>query len=394
MTNVRMKIPFQAMKTGLCAFGLGACLAANAVDTVDLDFEIAQVPRLRWVGTANTTYRIEYTTDPKTSAVWHFLADVKITNNAAIFYDYAAPDNPHRFYRVSVPRTPPSGNVPAGMVPIPAGSFPMGNPDADAGSGPEHTVTVNAFLMDTKLVTYQLWTNVYRWATNGNVYQFAHAGSGKATNHPVQMVDWYDAVKWCNARSERDGLTPCYYTSANKSFATVYRTGTVDLATNYVNWAANGYRLPTEAEWERAARGGTNGLRFPWGNTISQTQANYYGNTSACYPYDLGPNGFHSTFISAIPYTSPAGYFQTNRYGLYDMSGNVSAWCWDWYSSTYYAESDNATNPLGPDPDVYRSTRGGSWRDLASAVGCYSRDAKKPLNAINTLGLRCVITAQ
>jgi formylglycine-generating enzyme len=387
------------MKTILCTLGLAACVAVQAAPVIvstNQNTPIALVPRLTITNAPGTTVQIQYRSSV-TPRPWAELTTLQVPSSPSPYpyLDLTAPGAPARFYQVVVVSTnssPPP--APTDMVLIPAGSFRMGNPDATSGTGPEHTVTVDAFLMDTKLVTYRLWTNVYRWATNGNVYQFAHAGSGKATNHPVQMLGWYDAVKWCNARSEREGLTPCYYTSANKSFATVYRTGTVVLAANYVNWAANGYRLPTEAEWEKAARGGLSGKRFPWGDTISQAQANYYGNTTVCV-YDLGPNGYHASFATgSLPYTSPVGYFPTNKFGLYDMAGNVSEWCWDSYSSTYYAESDNATDPLGPDPGIYRSTRGGSWRDLAPTAACYGRNARQPISALNTLGFRCVRAAE
>jgi len=242
---------------------------------------------------------------------------------------------------------------------------------------------VSAFYMDTNLVTYSQWQSVYNYAIN-NGYSFDDIGNGKAANHPVQTVNWYDAVKWCNARSQQAGLTPVYYTDA--SFTMTYTSGDTD--TLYPNWSANGYRLPTEAEWEKAARGGLSGQRFPWGDTISDSQANYYGSTN--YSYDLGPIiGPNTNFVSGgLPFTSPVGYFPPNGYGLNDMAGNVWEWCWDWYGTPYGQPAAN--NPTGPASGTRRVVRGGSWLNYANAAGCANRSNYNPGNAQDFDGFRCV----
>ena len=123
------------------------------------------------------------------------------------------------------------------------------------------------------------WQSVYYWASS-NGYTFA-AGAGKGPNLPVQTVIWYDVVKWCNARSEQAGKPPVYYTNDKQTI--IYKTGNVNVTNAQVKWTASGYRLLTEAEWEKAARGGSAGQRFPWGNTITQNLANYYGSTGLSY---------------------------------------------------------------------------------------------------------------
>ena len=251
----------------------------------------------------------------------------------------------------------------AGMALIPDGSFTMGNCMNPSEGGPDelplHTVYVSAFYMDKYDVTKALWDNVYNWATNYG-YSFDFGATGKATNHPAQNMTWYDAVKWCNARSEKEGKTPAYYTDAGLSVR--YRTGQV---APYVNWSS-GYRLPTEAEWEKAARGGASGQRFPWGNTISWSQANYFTRSPGYYSYDLNStSGFDPTFSNGLyPYTSPVGYFAPNGYGLYDMAGDVWQWCWDWYASGWYTNAlATQPDPRGPSSGLYRMLRGGGWDD-------------------------------
>jgi formylglycine-generating enzyme required for sulfatase activity len=276
--------------------------------------------------------------------------------------------------------------APSGMALIPAGSFTMGNcmdpSEGDSDELPLHTVYVSAFYMDKYDVTKALWDTVYQWAI-AHGYTFDYPGSGKASSHPVQTIDWYDCVKWCNARSEKEGRVPAYYTDAGLGVR--YRTGQV---APYVSWSS-GYRLPTEAEWEKAARGGASGQRFPWGNTISWSQANYYAYPSG-YAYDVNPtSGYDPTFATGGgPYTSPVGYFAANGYGLYDMAGNVWQWCWDWYGSY---SSGSQTDPRGPASGSARVVRGGGWG--SGAIGCRTafRDDYNPSPSNGDIGFRSVL---
>jgi formylglycine-generating enzyme len=278
-----------------------------------------------------------------------------------------------------------------GMALVPAGSFIMGDTlDGEKDAIPI-SVTVSSFYMDTNLVSFGQWELIYIWATN-NGYIFTNTGVSKATNYPIETVDWYDTLKWCNARSQQAGLDPVYYTDAN--FTQVYTNG--ETTNVFANWSANGYRLPTEAEWEKAARGGLSGLRFPWGDAISESQANYYGDTGD-FGYDLGPTGYNSLgHTGETPYTTPVGSFVRNGYGLYDMAGNLWEWCWDWYGVPY--GQPTANNPTGPTTGIGRVLRGDSWHNFAEYARCAYRDPSDstatatgiPTQASYYVGFRCV----
>lgn len=225
--------------------------------------------------------------------------------------------------------------------------------DLTPTDAPTHTVHLDAFHIGKYEVTKAEWDEVRAWGlVNG--YTDIATGSGKASNHPIQSISWWDAIKWCNARSQMEGLTPVYVV---KNSIEVMKTGTT---VPVVYWNANGYRLPTEAEWERAARGNLTNKRFPWGDTISHQQANYTSNESYGHSfYDLSwmADSYHPSFATgAFPFTSPVGSFAANSYGLYDMAGNVSEWCWDWYGN--YATGDPTEYGEYPNIDVVINPRG------------------------------------
>lgn len=285
-----------------------------------------------------------------------------------------------------------SANVLAGLPPqyrpgmayIPAGTFIMGDTihDGDIANTTPISVTLSAFYMEVNLVTLSQWQSVYYWATNHG-YSFNYPGSGTAPNQPVQNVNWFDCLKWCNARSQQAGKNPVYYSDA--AHTKIYTNG--ETSTYFPVWNASGYRLPTEAEWEKAARGGLIGQRFPWGNIINQNLANYTGATGS-YAYDAGPDGMNDfgTVVGTAAATSVVGSFAPNAFGLYDMAGNLDAWCYDWSDSPYAG----GTDPRGPDSGPTRIVRGGSWGDGANICRVANRNGGYPALGYDRIGFRCV----
>lgn len=287
-----------------------------------------------------------------------------------------APGAVRRFYRLALTEVT---SVPEGFALIPAGSFAMGDSvDGNPRALPVHTVQVSAFYMAKYLVTKTDWDAVRTWGLIHG-YTDLPTGEGKALNHPVQTVTWYDTVRWCNARSEKEGLTPCYTLSG-----AVYRTTTFNAYAVVCNWSANGYRLPSEAEWEKAARGGLSGKRFPWGDTISQSQANFY--SSSVESFNVSPTwGLHPIYhTGSMPYTSPVGSFAPNGYGLYDMAGNVWEWCWD-FNGSY--PSTSQIDPHGPVLASYRLSRaatGTAWGPTVASLTAALKRIRAP--ATTSLG--------
>jgi formylglycine-generating enzyme len=201
----------------------------------------------------------------------------------------------------------------AEMVEIKGGKFTMGD-KAEPDATP-HEVTVTGFLMDKYLVTQELFQKV----TGSNPSRW------KADKNPVEQVRWSDAVKFCNKRSEMEGLKPCY-----------------DVTKWQCDFSANGYRLPTEAEWEYACRAGT-------------TTDYFFGAT----PDKLKDFAWFEKNSGGRP--KPVGQKKPNPWGLYDMAGNVWQWCNDFYKVDYYKESPKI-DPRGPVAGQNKVVRGGAWR--------------------------------
>ena len=276
---------------------------------------------------------------------------------------------------------------------IPAGSFVMGattnaGHEGYANELPQHRVETLGYLLDRTEVTRVLWAEVAAWSlTNGYDLDPA-APSETLRTHPVVNVSWESALKWCNARSEREGLAPCYWRDG-----VPLRIGTAE----GVDWdrLAAGYRLPTEAEWEKAARGGIPDRRFPWAgdDEIKHARANYYSFEG--YSYDTSPTrSFHPDCDPATPpLTRPVASFAANGYGLHDMAGNVWEWCWDGYSAAYYADSP-ASDPSGIEGSTTRSVRGGAWNSGADGVRAAVRCHMPAASVASCVGFRCARIAE
>ncbi|MFH1998245.1 MAG: SUMF1/EgtB/PvdO family nonheme iron enzyme [Planctomycetota bacterium] len=264
---------------------------------------------------------------------------------------------------------------------IPEGEFQMGD---HSGAGwleelPVHTVYIDSFSMDTSEVTDEEYCKFLNSArkqglielSSGVVYKknssspycdttlsssysritwngYAFGITANKRNHPMVMVSWYGAVAYANWRSAQEGLIPCY-----------------DLETWQCDFDLDGYRLPTEAEWEKAARGGEHSpyYDYPWGNTVDGSKANFKNSGD---PYEGGPYPWTAPVRYYDGNQTPPGVDMANGYGLYDMAGTVWEWCNDWCDHSYYqfcVDNNIYNNPTGPSSSPFggRVLRGGSW---------------------------------
>jgi formylglycine-generating enzyme required for sulfatase activity len=248
---------------------------------------------------------------------------------------------PTGYYRLATgsgtPPRPEPAVAPPDMVIVEGGAFKMGDTSGDGqpDEKPAHAVTVSSFSISKYEVTFDQYEAFCAEMGRRRPWD-ANWGRGR---RPVINVSWYDAAEYCNWLSREQGLSPFY---------------TIGVRTVEMNWSADGYRLPTEAEWEYAARGGrkTKGTRYA-GGAAPDTVAWYSA--------------------SSANKTQPVGGKQPNELGLYDMSGNVREWCNDWYDPKYYAASPGS-DPRGPDANPDRVVRGGSWVNRSEDIRVYSRD--------------------
>lgn len=249
------------------------------------------------------------------------------------------------------------------MFVIKGGEYVMGSPDREferQKDEVQHKVKVNDFM----LARYEVSQALYREVMGTN--PSAHSGNAL----PVENISWFDALRFCNALSKREGLSEAY--------RIVEKDGRVE-----VTWdrTANGYRLPTESEWEYAARAGTT-TPFNTGENISADQTNFYGT----YPYRDGRSQLYRG--ETVPITS----FSANAWGLFNMHGNVWEWCWDKYGR--YPTADLSDNPTGPDVGRYRVNRGGGFNDFGKHLRSAYRAAHNPENKTFNLGMRLARNVQ
>ena len=272
--------------------------------------------------------------------------------------------------------TPPPEN----MVLIPAGSFDMGDHFGEGSSDelPVHNVSLDAYYMNK----YEVTQLEYETLIGSNPSDPSY-GIGNA--RPVNNVSYYDIMVYCNKLSIEESLTPCYTIDGSTDPAD---WGTVPTSSNSTwdavicDFSVTGYRLPTEAEWEYAAKGGASWEDHNrYSGCIEESDLTDYG----WYSANNGSSGTPEYGCKDVGTKLP------NQLGLYDMSGNLYEWCFDWYGSY---SSDAQTNPSGPASGSYRILRGGYWNDTVNPLRSAYRGRYYPSNRSNGIGFRLVRTAE
>jgi len=247
------------------------------------------------------------------------------------------------------------------MVSVSGGSFQMGSNDSlDNGASPPHTVTLSAFYIGKYEVTQEQYKTVM--GSNPSDFSSDPASGEVQEKRPVEQVSWYDAVEFCNKLSVKESLQEVY-TISGRTPASGYP---ITSATVTADFSKNGYRLPTEAQWEYACRAGTT-TAYNTGDTISDNTGWYKENSESK--------------------THEVGKKSANAWGLYDMHGNVYEWCWDWYGDY---SSGAQTNPMGASSGSWRVVRGGCWNDEAKKLRSAYRNLISPSDRGSYLGVRVV----
>ena len=261
---------------------------------------------------------------------------------------------------------------PQGMVFVEGGTFTMGSRKGASDEKPEHQVSVSSFYISKYQITQKDWeTLMGDNPVNNFIAKTGDVGYGTGDNHPIYFINWLEAIAYCNRRSLKEGLSPCYSYGTYGTDSVNWPSGWNKVHVNDVNvkcaWKANGYRLPSEAEWEFAARGGnqSKGYRF-------------------CGSDDLYSVAWHVEWDSDHK-THPIGLKQPNELGIYDMSGNVSEWCWDKYGN-YTSEPQK--DPHGPANGEHRSFRGGSFIMYSDKASVSGRDYNGAAQCESDYGLR------
>ena len=234
------------------------------------------------------------------------------------------------------------------MIFVEGGTFQMGGNGDSCDMIAGHSVTVSSFYMSDHEITQSEWKKIM----DNNPSQYMN------DNFPVQNISWEEAARYCNRRSRAEGLVPCYFFDNENDFNEEIKC----------NWNADGYRLPTEAEWEFAARGGTDSLDTMYSGSNDIESVAWY--------FDFVDATIHAV-MTKLP----------NELGLYDMSGNVWEWCWDWYGN--YTASDQ-NNPTGAASGTHRVRRGGSWDEEENCCLVSYREGSCPAFKSDNIGFRVV----